>query len=114
MKNGNFNNHYEKIQKLWFMAGIVFVLLTGILFTDAAFGGNKVHMEKRVEELDTLHEEIMEKISPLPENAMIHVTAQVVETKEGNRIQVVDKTITIPSGEPETNSEIKKDESVKK
>ncbi len=97
MKNG----------KRFLIPGITLVFITVILFAEAAVGGNKVHVKKRVEELDVLHEEIMEKISPIPENGIIHVTAEVLKTSEGNRIQVVDRTIKIPSQKPEP----KKDES---
>lgn len=88
MKNGS--------QKLLFLMLAILVNVSAMtcFITSDVWGGNKKHVEKRVEELNTLNELIINKEIEIPKSGSIKFKATVIDNKKtGPNITILEKTI---------------------
>ena len=92
MKNGS-----QKRLILIFV--ILLFTLAGTCFTISnAWGGNKEHVEKRVEELNNLNEQIINQLIKIPKSGSIEFKATVIDNeKTGPNIIILEKKIVLTS-----------------
>jgi len=76
--------------------GIFFVITTSSLL----WAGNKEMVENRVDELDKLNKEAVNRIAGQPESGKINIKVRVIPEKDGYRFEAVDKETT--SSVPDT------------
>lgn len=78
--------------------------ITGFFFVITAssflWAGNREMVEKRVDELDKLNKEAVNRIAGQPESGKINIKVRVIPEKDGYRFEAVDKETT--SSMPDT------------
>ena len=79
-----------------YIMGFFFVITTSSLL----WAGNKEMVENRVDELDKLNKEAVNRIAGQPESGKINIKVRVIPEKDGYRFEAVDKETT--SSVPDT------------
>ncbi|RPH50986.1 MAG: hypothetical protein EHM85_08465 [Desulfobacteraceae bacterium] len=70
--------------------GFLFVIITA----SSLWAGNSKMVEKRVDELDKLNKEAVNRVAGQPESGTINIKVRMIPGKDGYRIEAVDNETT--------------------